>query len=126
MREMGKNHSSIVVLRIWPIFLWMVPIGVRDNHTQYEPKTKHWRPGTAIASAGALIQNLQFSAKTGLCFNTKTALEPTKNGQMKGNSGFSTHAARLPSAARALQLHKMPAKRPQKAPKSPKICAHCH
>ena len=28
-------------------------------------------------------------------FMPKTALEPDRNGQMKGNSGYSTHAAKL-------------------------------
>ena len=37
MREMGKNHSSIVVFWILPKFCWMLPMGVRDNHTKYEP-----------------------------------------------------------------------------------------
>ena len=31
-------------------------------------------------------------------FLPKTALEPAENGQMKGNSGYSTRAARLPCA----------------------------
>ena len=31
-------------------------------------------------------------------FLPKTALEPAENGQMKGNSGYSTHAARHPRA----------------------------
>ena len=31
-------------------------------------------------------------------FLPKTALEPAENGQEKGNSGYSTHAARLPCA----------------------------
>ena len=38
MREMGENHNSVVVLRISPKFWWMLPIGVRDNHTKYEPE----------------------------------------------------------------------------------------
>ena len=72
-------------------------MGVRENRTKYEPETTRWRPGTGVASAGPLFQNLQFRAKITL-FLPKTALEPTKNGQMKGNSGYSTHAARLPRA----------------------------
>ena len=97
MREMGENHISVVVLRIRPKFWWMVPMGVRDNHTKYEPKTQRWRPGTGVASAGPPFQNLQFRAKISL-FLRKTALERAENGQMKGNSGYSTHAARLPRA----------------------------
>ena len=37
MGRMGENHSSVVLLRIWPKFWWMLPMGVRDNHTKYEP-----------------------------------------------------------------------------------------
>ena len=93
-REMGKNQMSMVVLRIRPKFWWMLPMGVRDNHTMYELGTQRWRPGTGVASAGPPFQNLQFGAKISL-FLRKTALEPAENGQKKGNSGDSTHAARL-------------------------------
>ena len=68
-------------------------MGVRDNHTKYETKSQQWRPGTAVASAGPPFQNLQFRGKISL-FLPKTALEPTENGQMKENSGYSTRAAR--------------------------------
>ena len=50
MREMGKNHSSVVVLWIRPKCWWMVSLGVRDNHTKYELETQRWRPGTGVAS----------------------------------------------------------------------------
>ena len=72
-------------------------MGVRDNHTKYEPETQRWRPGTGVTSAGPPFQNLQFRAKISP-FLLKTATEPVENGQMKGNSGYSTHAARLPRA----------------------------
>ena len=94
---MGGNHNSVVVLQIRPKFWWMLPMGVRDNHTKYEPETQRWRSGTCIASAGPPFQNLHSRAKISL-FLPKTALEPAKNGQMKGNSGYSTHAAKLPCA----------------------------
>ena len=94
---MGKNHVSIVVLRIWPKFWWMLPMGVRDNHTKYEPETQRWQSRTGDASAGPPFQNLQFRAKISL-FLPKTALKHAENGQMEGNSGYSTHAARLPCA----------------------------
>ena len=96
-REMGGNHSSVVVLRIRPKFWWMLPMVARDNHTKYEPKSQQWRPGTGVASAGPPVQNLQFRAKISL-FLPKTALEPAEDGQMKGNSGYSIHAATLPRA----------------------------
>ena len=99
---MRKNHSSVVVLRIRPKFWWMLPMGVGDNHTKYEPEAQRWLPGTGVASAGPPFQNLQFRAKISLFF-PKTALEPAQNGQMKGNSGYSTHATRLPRAAGPLR-----------------------
>ena len=84
--RMGKNHSSIMVLRIRPKFWWMLPMGVRDNHTKYEQETQWWRPGTGVASAGPPFQNLQFRAKISL-FLSKSAIEPAENDQLKGNSG---------------------------------------
>ena len=61
---MGKNQISVVVLHIRPKFWWMIPMGVRDNHTKYEPETQRWRPGTGFASGGPQFQKLQFRAKT--------------------------------------------------------------
>ena len=60
---MGKKHTSVVVLQIWPKFWWMLPMGARDNHTKYEPKTQRWRPETRVASNIPPFRNLQFSAK---------------------------------------------------------------
>ena len=50
MREMGKNQNSIVVLRISPIFRWMIPLGAKDNHTKYEQEREQRRLGTGVAS----------------------------------------------------------------------------
>ena len=33
---MGKNQNSVVVLRIWLDFWWMIPMGVRDTHTKFK------------------------------------------------------------------------------------------
>ena len=39
----SKNHPTpIGVLHIQPKFWWMLPMGVRDNHTQYEPEAQWW------------------------------------------------------------------------------------
>ena len=43
-------------------------MGVRDNHTKYEPENQQWRPGMGVASAGPPFENLQFRAKMGLLF----------------------------------------------------------
>ena len=117
MREMGKNHGSVVALRIQPKFWCMLPMGVRDNHTTYEPETQQWWPRTGVASARPPFQNLPFRAKISLFFCPKP--QPAENGQMKGNSGYSTHAARLPRAEgpsnSTICLRTAP-KRPPKAP----------
>ena len=47
---MGKNQNSVVVLWIWLKFWWMIPMGVKYNHTKLEQKTQRWRPGTGFAS----------------------------------------------------------------------------
>ena len=69
-------------------------MGVRDNYTKYEPEPQRLGPGTGVAGAGPPFENLQFGAKISP-FSPKSALEPAQNRQMKGNSGYSTHAARL-------------------------------
>ena len=84
---MGKNQNSVVVLRIRLKFWWMIPMGVRDNHTKYEPETQRWRPGTGVASGGPQFQKLQFRAKNSH-FWAKTALEHIPNGQTKGKCGY--------------------------------------
>ena len=56
---MGKNHISVVVLWIWLKFWWMLPMGVRDNHTKYEQKTQRWRPET-----GTQVPDLHFKICT--------------------------------------------------------------
>ena len=68
---MGKNQNSVVVLRIRPKFWCMIPMGVRDNHTKYEPETQQWRPGTGVASGGPQFQKLQFRAKNSHFFGPK-------------------------------------------------------
>ena len=89
---MGKNQNSVVVLRIRPKLWWMIPMGVRDSHTKYEPETQRWRPGTGVASGGPQFQKLQFRAKNSH-FWAKKALEPIQNGQTKGNGGYTARAA---------------------------------
>ena len=89
---MGKNRNSLVVLRIWLKFWWMIPMGVRDNHTKFEQETQRWRPGTVVASGGPRFQKVQFRAKNGH-FWAKKALEPIQNGQTKGKGGYTLCAA---------------------------------
>ena len=54
-------------------------------------------PAPALDLTTSLRGDLQIEAKMSLLL-PKTALELAENGQMKGNSGYSTHATRLPRA----------------------------
>ena len=89
---MGKNQNSVVVLRIWLKFWWMIPMGVRDNHTKFEQETQRRRLGTAVAGGGPWFQKLQFRVKNSH-FWAKTALEPIQNGQTKEKGGYTLCAA---------------------------------
>ena len=89
---MGKNQTSVVVLLIKLKFWWMIPMGVRDNHTKFEQETQRWRPGTVVASGGPRFQKLQFRAKNS-DFWAKRAPEHIQNGQTKGNGGYTLCAA---------------------------------
>ena len=89
---MGKNQNSVVVLWIWLKFWWMIPMGVKHNHTKFEPETQRWRPRTGVASGGPHFQKLQFRAKNSH-FWAKTALEHIQNGQTKRKCGYTPCAA---------------------------------
>ena len=89
---MGKNQTSVVVLQIWVKFWWMIPIGVKYNHTSFEQETRWWWPGTGFASGGPQFQKLHFMTKNSH-FWAKKALEHIQNGQTKGNGGYTPRAA---------------------------------
>ena len=89
---MGKNQNSVVVLHIRLKFWWMIPMGVKYNHTKFEQETQRRRPGTGFASGGPQFQKLQFRAKNSH-FWAKNALEHIQNGQTKGNGGYTPRAA---------------------------------
>ena len=79
---MGKNQNSVMVLRIRLKFWWMIPMGVKYNHTKFKQETQRWRPGTGFASGGPQFQKLQFRAKNSHFWAKKT-LEHIQNGQTK-------------------------------------------
>ena len=60
---MGKNQYSVVVVRIRLKFWWMIPMGVKYNHTKFELETQRWRPGTGFTSGGPPFQNLSKMAR---------------------------------------------------------------
>ena len=68
---MGKNHKSVMVLRIQPKFWWMIPMGVKDNHAKFEQENQQWRPGTGGASGRPRFHNLsQMAPKNALCLGS--------------------------------------------------------
>ena len=89
---MGQNHNSVVVLWIRVKFRWMIPMGVKYNHTKFEQEPRRWWPGTGSASGGPQFQKLQFRAKSSH-FWAEKALEHIQNGQTKGNAGYVSRAA---------------------------------
>ena len=50
---MGKNQKSVMVFQIRVKFWWMIPMGVKYNHTKFAQETQRWRPGTGFASGGS-------------------------------------------------------------------------
>ena len=125
-RKMDKNHSSIVVLRIRPKFWWMLPMGVRDNHTKYEPGAQRWRPGTGVASTRPPFQNLQFRAKISL-FLPKTPWNLLKSVKWREIVATLHMQLDFPVSKGPLGPSNSTicsANRPRKAPKSLRSCAH--
>ena len=60
---MEKNENSAVVLQIWVEFWWMIPMGVKYNHTKFEQKTQRWRPGTEFARGSLWPKTTIFGLK---------------------------------------------------------------
>ena len=89
---MGKNQNSVLVLQIRLKFWWMIPMGVKYNHTKFEQKNRRRRPGKGFTSGGPQFQKLQFRPKNSH-FWAKKALEHIHNGQTKGNGGYTPRAA---------------------------------
>ena len=47
-REMGQNQNSVVVLQIQVKFWWMIPMGVKYNHTKFEQENSTVVAGNGI------------------------------------------------------------------------------
>ena len=45
---MGKNQNSVVMLQIRLKFWWMIPMGVKYNHTRFEQKKSTVVAGNGI------------------------------------------------------------------------------
>ena len=82
---MGENQNSVVVLRIRLKFWWMIPMGVKYNHTEFEQETQRWRPGTGFASGGPGFQNLSKMARKCLFLAFAGAYQVLGGGHWQGN-----------------------------------------
>ena len=82
---MGKNQNSVVVLRIRLKFWWMIPMGVKYNHTEFEQETQRWRPGTGFASGGPRFQKLSKMARKCLFLAFAGADRVLGEGHWQGN-----------------------------------------
>ena len=82
---MGKNQNSVVVLRIRLKFWWMIPMGVKYNHTEFEQETQRWRPGTGFASGGPRFQNMSKMARKCLFLAFAGAYQVLGEGHWQGN-----------------------------------------
>ena len=65
----------------------MIPMGVKYNHTKYEPKTQRWRPGTGFASGGPQFQKLQVRAKNSHFWAKKQPSNPFKTAKQRETVG---------------------------------------
>ena len=77
---MGKNQNSVVVLRIRLKFWWMIPMGVKYNHTEFEQETQRWRPGTGFASGGPRFQNLAKMARNAFFWHLRVPIRSLERG----------------------------------------------
>ena len=89
---MNQNQNSVVVLRIPTKFRWMIPMGVKYNHTKLEQETQRRRPRTGFEMADLSFKNCSLGPKTAI-FGLKNALEHIQKGQTKGNGGYTARAA---------------------------------
>ena len=115
---MGKNHNPVVVLCIRLKFWWMIPMGVKYNHTKFEQETQRWRPGTAVAAGGPQFQKLQFRAKNSPGTHSRTAKRRERVVHSTCGLTFSCQRALCGSLTPPYVLETA-----QKGPKSPKFCA---
>ena len=53
---MVKNQKSVVLLQIWLIFFWMIPVGMRYSHTKLEQETQWCRRQPGLKSGGPQFQ----------------------------------------------------------------------
>ena len=123
---MGKNHHSVVVLQIQVKIWWMIPMGVKYNHTKFEQETQRWQPATGFANGGPPFQKLQFRAINSH-FWAKKALEHIQTAKRRETVG--TLHVRLDSPVSTSSLRPsnsmiFPGNGPKRPPEPPNADSH--
>ena len=122
---MGKNQNSVVVLRIWLKFWWMIPMGVRDNHTKFEQKLNGGGREQLSQVADPQFQKLQFRAKNSHFLGQNSPRNTFKTAKQRERVGTLYVRLDFPVSTSSLQLSNSmicPGNGPKKAPRSPKFC----
>ena len=60
---MDKNQNSVVGVQIRVKFWWMIPMGVKYNHTKFEQGTQRWRPERDLQVADLAFKNCTLGPK---------------------------------------------------------------
>ena len=123
---MGKNQISVVVRQIRVKIWWMIPMGVKYNHTKFEQETERWRPGTGFASGGPQFQKLQFRAKNAI-FGPKMPWNTFKTAKRRETMGTLHVPLDFPVSTSSLQPSNSmicPGNRPKRPPEAPTADSH--
>ena len=118
---MGKNQISVVVLQNRVKFWWMIPMGVKYNHTKFEQITQRWRPGHDSQMADLSFKNCSLGPKPAIFgpkmpWNTfKTAKGRETVGTLHVRLDLSVSTSSLPPSNSMICPGKCP-KRPPQAP----------
>ena len=123
---MGENQTSVVVLQIRLKFWWMIPMGVKYNHTKFEQETRQWRLGTAFASGRPPFQKLQFRAKNSH-FGAKKARNTFKTAKRRETVGKLHVPLDFPVSMSSLRPSNSmicPGNSPKRPPEAPNADGH--
>ena len=123
---MGKNQNSVVVLQIRVKFWWMIPMGVKYNHTKFEQETQQWRSGMGFASGGPQFQKLQFGAKSSQ-FWAKKAPKHIQTAKRRETVGTPHVPLDFPVSTSSLRPSNSmigPGNGPKRPPKAPNADSH--
>ena len=117
---MGKNQISVVVLQIRVKFWWMIPMGVKYNHTKIEQETQRERDSPL---ADLVFKNCSLGPKTAI-FGPKKPWNTFKTAKRRETVGTSHMPLDFPVSTTSLQHANSTIcpgngpKRPQEAPKA--------